>query len=374
MKTITLLTLGAETDVHHMLALGARLQQQGRHVRLAAAPEFQPLAKKLGLCFQPIEVPAKIKNRKSNIKPHKSGTLLRQIRQLAETSSLMAIHQPYPALLPALGPLPCPVMGVALQAEEAFASLEDKKGLLSRLASRIRGRRPRAGSCLPTLYNFSPQLLAGGENAASALRFTGQWAIPDSLQWILSGRGPSPALGDWLFRGGRPVFFDFSQAPESECSYLRNLVEGLSEKMGFRAILCTGWADYKEGVLRRDIYHVKSPVQEWLFGQCAAVVHYRNCEKLPAAIRAGVPGILFASGQEAKNWGKILAGKGIGIHRSEEPPTAASLEAALEEALRLSMQYKARMMGKALQEEDGLAHAVRVIGEQVEEEMVAKAV
>lgn len=374
MKTITLLTFGTETDVHYMLALGTRLQQQGRHVLLAAAPEYQPLARKLGLCFQPVEALWEIQNRKSKITNHKPGIFPRQIRQLAETSSLMAVHQPYLSLLQALGPLPCPVMGIVLQAGEVFDGLEEKKGLFSRLVSRIRGPRPRAGSCLPTLYNFSPQLLAGGENAASAIHFTGQWAIPDNLQWILSGRGPSPALGDWLFRGGRPVFFDFSQAPESECSYLLNLVEGLSEKMGFRAILCTGWAGCKEGILRRDIYHVKSPVQEWLFGQCAAAVHYRNCEKLPAAIRAGVPGILFASGLEAENWGKILSGKGIGIHRSEEPPTAASLEAALEEALRLSMQYKARMMGKALQEEDGLAHAARVIGEQVEEVQVAVAV
>ena len=381
MKTITLFTLGTETDAQYMLALGDRLQQQGHAVRLAAASEFQPLARKLGLSFQPLDVAREIRNQKSEIKNftrlqrggQKSPPLLQQIQQLAENSSLMVVHKPYLPLVQMLTPLPCPAMGVALQAEEAFSRFGQKRGLLRRLISWIKSNGSKSiQPHIPTLYNFSPQLLAG--QPASHPHLTGQWAIPDSLLWQLSGRAPSPGLSDWLYRGGRPVFFDFSQAPEAEREPLLKMVNELSRKMGFRAILCTSWANCEEGALQRDVFHVKSPVQEWLFQQCAAVVHYRQSNKLPEAIRAGIPSILCASDAAAGSWGQILRHHGIGIHLRKEPPTAASLEAALEEALRLTMQYKAKAMGKALREEDGLEYAAKAIGRQVEQVLVAVAV
>ena len=104
------------------------------------------------------------------------------------------------------------------------------------------------------------------------------------------------------------------------------------------------------------------------------VIHYRQSDKLPAAIRAGVPSILCASGAMANRWGQILTKNGIGIHLRKKPPTATALEAALEQALRLSMQYKAKMMGKAIQEENGLEYTANTVARQAGMEQVAVAV
>ena len=375
MKTITLFTLGTETDVHYLLALGTRLLQQGLMVSLAAPPAFQPLACKVGVSFEALAGVEEGKYPPSASISQPAPAFFQNIRRMAETSSLMVVHRPYLPIIRALGPLPCPVMGVALQAEETFSHLTKKEGLLQRFASWISRKRNRAiQPSIPTLYNFSPQLLAGQEEQAGNIHLCGQWAIPDNLQWKLSGRAPSTELSDWLYRGGRPVFFDFSQAPESDKRYLLNMVDELSETIGFRAILCTSWAGLEEGILQRDIFHVKSPVQEWLFQQCAAVIHYRQSSRLSAAIRAGIPSILCASGTVADKWGAILAKNGIGIQLSKEPTTATRLESALQEALRLSMQYKARMMGKAIQEENGLQYATEAIGEQIGRGQVAVAV
>lgn len=368
MKAITLITLGKETAVHYLLALGAQLQQRGMNACLAAAPAFGPLARKAGLRFQPLAADqASLEN--------PGRELLRQVQELARNASLMVVHQASLAVVQAAGPLPCLVTGLGLEASELFSRIQKKGGLLGRVASWIKeGSRNGAGPYVPTLYNFSPQLLPGKEAESSTLHFTGQWAIPDSLQWKLSGRAPSPALNDWLYHGGRPVFFDLSQAPEEERELLLGMVKGLSEKMGFRALVCAPWESCKEGLLQRDIFRVAAPVQEWLFQQCAAVIHYRSSEKLPAAIRAGVPSILCASGTEAQGWGEVLQQRGIGIHLRREPLAAAALEAALEQALRLSMQYKAKAMGKALREENGLEYAANVICRQAEEKQMALAV
>lgn len=374
MYTITLFTLGTETDVHYLLALGAQLQKQGLHVCLAAASVFQPLARKLGLSFQALAADFESKNfTQLDIEEQQYRGLLQQVQQLAENSNLMAVHNPYLPIIRALGPLPCQVMAVALRAEEVFFCFNQPQGLLQRIACWLK-RSKRIEPYLPTLYNFSPRLMAGQEEQANHLHLSGQWAIPDSLQWTFSGRGPSPALCDWMYRGGRPVFFDFSQAPESDREHLLNMVKELSQKTGFRALICTQWATCEEGLLQRDIFCVKAPVQEWLFQQCSAVIHYRQSDKLPAAIRAGVPSILCASGTIANFWGQILTENGIGIHLRKEPPTAAALEAALEQVLRLSMQYKAKMMGKAMQEEDGLDYTANAVARQVGMERVAVAV
>lgn len=360
MKTITLFTLSTGPDVHYLLALGSQLHQQGLEVCLAAASAFQGLANKLGLYFQPVTTAS------SPGGEEEGRELLLKVQELAQHSSLLVIHKPYLSTVRALGPLPCPIMGIALKAEEVFARFARKGSLLRRFSSWVRRNSNQLqGMYIPTLYNFSPRLLCGDEEHHPPIHLCGQWSIPDSLQRIFLGRSPSPALSDWLYRGGRPVFFDFSQTPEAEREFLLKMVKELSKMMGFRAILCTNWPGFEEGILQRDIFHVQSPIQEWLFQQCAVVIHYRQTANLPAAARAGVPSILCGSGTEATCWGQLLQHHGIGIHLRKEPPTATALKAALEEALRLSMQYKAKSMGKTLREEQGLEYAVETICRQV---------
>ena len=103
-----------------------------------------------------------------------------------------------------------------------------------------------------------------------------------------------------------------------------------------------------------------------VFPRCKLVVHHGGAGTTQTSMRAGVPSIAVEHGFDQTYWGKAIVAAGVSpvlLHRrSVTPATLARAIAAALESKRLA--DNARRIALALNEEDGVAAAVRLVNER----------
>jgi UDP:flavonoid glycosyltransferase YjiC (YdhE family) len=98
----------------------------------------------------------------------------------------------------------------------------------------------------------------------------------------------------------------------------------------------------------------------WLFPQMAAVVHHGGAGTAASALRAGVPSIVIPFAWDQGFWGKRVAEMGVGPPPIDRKQLSAQrLAAAIHTAIsHRGMQARAKVLGRKIQAEDGVARAV----------------
>ncbi|UCC51249.1 MAG: hypothetical protein JSV68_19395, partial [Anaerolineaceae bacterium] len=115
----------------------------------------------------------------------------------------------------------------------------------------------------------------------------------------------------------------------------------------------------------KNIFEIESCPHDWLFPQCAAVVHHGGAGTLAAGIHAGRPTIVCATQGDQPFHGSLVQTRGIGKYLGmigSSKLTAESLSAGIDEVTTdESIITAAQVMSAQIQAEDGLANAISLI-------------
>jgi sterol 3beta-glucosyltransferase len=200
--------------------------------------------------------------------------------------------------------------------------------------------------------------------------------------WFLSGGSdytPPPELVDFLKH--RPVYIGFGSMkgnPEF-CKTLSTLAIKSLQLAGVKGVLLGGWAGLTRATLdtstdegkrlhtwaEENVIEIESCPHDWLFPQCAAVVHHGGAGTLAAGIRAGCPTIVCATQGDQPFHGSIVQARGIGRYLGmvgSPKLTAESIAAGIKEVTTdQSIVAAARAIGDQVRAEDGLANAISFI-------------
>ncbi|WP_170299027.1 glycosyltransferase [Massilia eburnea] len=212
------------------------------------------------------------------------------------------------------------------------------------------------------LVAVSPQICARQPDWPETIQVCGFLDRPNcELEGVLP-----PALSDFLAAGEVPVYMTFgSWMPkdlEGQTATLRLLADTAREA-GCRAIIqCTDWEACGFRSDERILFVPAAPHHQ-IFPQCLAVLHHGGAGTTQSATQAGKPSIVVANLSEQEHWGRELQGLGIaGKPAKRRSATAASLAALIRQVRDTpAMGERARRIGEAMRQENGVAQAVRQI-------------
>ena len=110
----------------------------------------------------------------------------------------------------------------------------------------------------------------------------------------------------------------------------------VARELNVRAIVGAGWSRVPRGL--SDGVFVVGPVDhDWLFPQCAAVVHHGGAGTTATSVRSGTPTVICSVFSDQPFWGRIFTQLGIGSTLPYKTLTRDSLKAALQRAFRTTL-------------------------------------
>jgi UDP:flavonoid glycosyltransferase YjiC (YdhE family) len=130
-----------------------------------------------------------------------------------------------------------------------------------------------------------------------------------------------------------------------------------------RAIIqCSDWSACGFSSDDRILYVAAAPHHQ-IFPHCMAIVHHGGAGTTQSATLAGKPSIVVANISEQEHWGRELKRIGIaGKPAKRRNASAAGIAAQIRHVRENpGMGERARRIGEAMQQEDGVAEAVRQI-------------
>lgn len=409
---IAVLVVGTRGDVQPFLAISKRLQEFGHHVRLATHANFRSFVESAGVDFYPLggdpRVLAGYMARNKGLIPSAPGEISIQRKQLKAIieSLLPACTEPdlkngkpfraqaiianppaygHAHVAEALGvPLhmfftmpwtptsefPSPLARVPQSAGywlsyivvdlliwwgiRGYINDFRKKLNLAPIAyfSMYRG----SISHFPTGYMWSPHVVSKPSDWGSLVDVVGycflnlgsKYQPPEEfIKWI--GKGTSP-----------PIYIGFGSMPLEDPAKTTNIILEALRKTGQRGIIDRGWGDLGTFPdIPDDVFLLVDCPHDWLFPQCAAVVHHGGAGTTATGLRAGCPTTIVPFFGDQYFWGDRIYHRGLGPNPI--PISQLTVE-ALSDAINFMLQpdVKARAMdlAKLIENEDGVANAV----------------
>jgi UDP:flavonoid glycosyltransferase YjiC (YdhE family) len=414
---ISVLTIGAMGDTYPFVALAARLKSLGHAVRLAARPDFAPLAASYGIEFAPLGNPYKSVMRDQEVAAAVgSGSLGKIIKQASDprrrqvfferldTDTMKAVEGseaiiyksswiPFYAYAEKLG-VPCvAAMLMPLTRTSSFPSFllgggKDRGKIINALLWRIteqfiwqvarkydtRLRRetlnlpplPYFGpdkrhekERIPLLYAYSPAVLPRPADWPERIHVTGYWFADAPSGWA-----PPQELAAFKEDGPPPVHIGFGSMTGGDPKATLKMILKALELSRQRGILLAGWASLGDGyALPEYAYAVQSVPHSWLFPRMAAVVHHGGAGTTGASLRAGVPSVLTPFVADQPGWAKRVAELGAGPSPIPfKELTAERLADAIGQAVSdAAIRERAERIGKRIRAEDGVAAAIEIL-------------
>lgn len=395
---ITMLALGSTGDILPYTALGQGLKQAGYQVRFATFPIFEDRVRELGLAFHPIpgDPRALVAQGGTNIfsMARSFGSLAREYTgalsspHLLETDLFinqlpgglfgydLAEKAGVPMVMAAVIPLvptdQFPMMGFPDLGVPGFNrltySLADRAawGLFKKEINRWRieqlglapiSRKEYFQSDLPVIKGFSPRVVDRPQEWGENVHVTGYW-FPEDPGWH-----PPPELERFLDDGPPPVFIGFGSMPVKDPQQTTDLILEALQRTGQRAVLHAGWAGLGKMILPERVYLLDYAPYAWLFPRMSAVIHHGGSGTTGFGLRAGVPSCAVGLGFDQIFWGNRIAALGAGPEPIRiQYLTADRLAVIIHQVVYdQDIRARAREIGQAIQKEDGIAAAVRVI-------------
>ncbi|MGW3725738.1 glycosyltransferase [Streptomyces sp. NPDC000851] len=406
-RTVVILALGSRGDVQPCLALGRGLNRQGDVVRVIASRRYHGLITQAGLEFHslsldPAEIIASPEGQELLAGGRSAGRFIRGIhrilqplmaRMLAEIETgaqgadliltpslgLLGIHLSQYLEAPCAfihfqpshpcGEFPHPLLPAArllgaFGNRLSFYAVDLASWLVCRGAVNT-WRREKLGlppmsplgpfrhtRSAPVLCAFSPVVVPRPNDWGANVHLSGYW-FHEEPSWT-----PSPDLLDFLDSGPPPVYVGFGSMGTGDCEATGRIVRAALRRAGLRGVL-TGEPATSED----DVLVVGDVPHGWLFPRMAAVVHHGGAGTTAAALRAGVASLVCPFFGDQPYWAERVYRLGAG----PKPLPARHLSVPLlTERLRAvagnnGYTGTARRLGRALNAEDGVAHACRAL-------------
>ena len=227
---------------------------------------------------------------------------------------------------------------------------------------------------LPQICAVSPSLCPQPADWPEQ-KFMGGW-------WLLSGAStytPPPELVDFLKH--KPVFIGFGSMKGNRefCTMLSTLAIKSLKLAEVSGVLLGGWAGLTRESLdtstdegkrlyawaQDNVFEIESCPFDWLFPQCAVVIHHGGAGTLAAGISAGCPTIVCATQGDQPFHGSLVQTRGVGRYLGmvgSKELTTENMAAGIEEVRAdQSILASARALGGQVQSEDGVTNAVGFI-------------
>ncbi|XAR58704.1 Sterol 3-beta-glucosyltransferase [Bertholletia excelsa] len=410
---IVILIVGTRGDVQPFIAIGKRLQEYGHRVRLATHSNFKEFVLSSGLEFYPLGGDPKIlagymvKNK--GFLPSGPSEIPMQWNQIKEViySLLPACKEPdidsgipfkADAIIanpPAYGHMhvaeflkvpfhviftmpwtltsefPHPLSCVKQHAGYRLSyQLVDSLIWLG-IRDMINDLRKRKLKLRPVTY------LSGSQGSESVVPRAYIWSphlVPKPKEWgpkvdvvgfcfldLASNYKPPQELVEWLKAGPKPIYIGFGSLPVQEPEKMTQIIVQALEMTGQRAIVDKGWGRLGDLTELKDfVYSLDNCPQDWLFLQCAAVVHHGGAGTTAAGLKAACPTTIVPFFGDQPFWGEQVHARGVG-----PPPipidefSLARLVDAIQFMLDPKVKERAEELAKAMESEDGVEGAVR---------------
>lgn len=420
---IVVLIVGTRGDVQPFLAMAKRLQAFGHHVRLATHSNFRDFVKSGGIDFYPLGGDPRVLTgymaRNKGLIPSGPGEIFVQRKQLkaiiesllpACTEPDIETGEPFRAQAIIANP---PAYGHAHVAEALGVPLHifftmpwtptyefphplarvpqpaaywlsyivvdlliwwGIRGLINEFRKKKLNLPPIAyfstyhGSLshFPTGYMWSPHVVPKPKDWGSLVDIVGYCVLN-----LGSNYQPPEDFIKWIQNGPKPVYIGFGSMPLEDAIKTTDIILEALRNTGQRGILDRGWGDlgtFQE--IPEDVFLVAEYPHDWLFPQCAAVVHHGGAGTTAAGLRAGCPTTIVPFFGDQFFWGDRIHQKGLGP--APIPIEQLSVE-GLSDAITFMLQpdVKSRVMELAvlLENEDGVAGAVDAFHRHLPSEM-----
>lgn len=230
----------------------------------------------------------------------------------------------------------------------------------------VLGRTPELG--LPVLQAFSGEVVRRPVSWGPQSTITGFWRLPAEVRERIGERALPAELDSWLAAGEPPVFLGFGSMPVLEPEKVLDLVVRAAGLTGLRLLVGAGWSDLPAAVaesLPDAVRLVGAVDHDALFPRCRAVVHHGGVGTTAAGLIAGLPTWAFTVFGDQDFWGGRIARLKVGGYDRFVDFDLDHLLAALEHISRADVRREAAALGERLRAEDGLACAVRKLGELI---------
>jgi sterol 3beta-glucosyltransferase len=410
---ISVLTIGAMGDTQPFVALAVGLKRQGHAVRLAARPDFAPLAASYDIEFAPLGKPYKSLLRNEAVATAiGSGNMLRMlIKQASDTHQRKAFFEglatdtlravsgaeaiiyksswlPFRSVAEQLGVPAAAAMFMPLTPTRAFPSFligggEDRgitinslnwliteqliwqvaRSFDNKLRRKLLGIKqlpffgPSARQLerTPLYYAYSPTVLPRPADWPERIHVTGYWHSAPPPGWT-----PPVDLVAFLDSGPPPVYVGFGSMPSGNAENTLKIILQALELSRQRGVLLSGWAGIGEGTKLPDYaFGIQSIPHSWLFPRMHAVVHHGGAGTTGAGLCAGVPSVVTPFVADQPNWARRVEALGVGPRPIPFAKlTAELLASAIRETSGLAMRQRAADLGRLLRSEDGVGTTI----------------
>ncbi|KAM0947409.1 putative sterol 3-beta-glucosyltransferase [Dioscorea sansibarensis] len=210
-------------------------------------------------------------------------------------------------------------------------------------------------SHLPTGYMWSPHLVPKPRDWGALVDVVGFCFLDVGINYQ-----PQQEFADWIKRGPKPIYIGFGSMPLEDAEKTTAIILEALKETGQRGILDRGWGHL--GVISEfpaDVFLLEDCPHDWLFPQCAAVVHHGGAGTTATGLRAGCPTTVVPFFGDQFFWGDRIHERGVGpapipVHDLN----VECLSNAIKFMLDPEVKIRTMELGKLIEEEDGTANAV----------------
>ncbi|MEW6178703.1 MAG: glycosyltransferase [Chloroflexota bacterium] len=210
----------------------------------------------------------------------------------------------------------------------------------------------------PLVLAYSPTLVPPEPDFPAHVHQTGFWFLESSSVYR-----PPAELKEFLSSGQPPVCIGLGSMIHPNSKHLqRVLIEGV-QRTGSRAIILTGWDEWRGIEASPELLFLRDAPHEWLFPRCAAIIHHAGAGTTAAVLRSGRPCVALPLAADQPFWARRLHAVGVC-----PPPlnadnlTAGQVSFALQMAIEdESIRRNALTMGDVIRRENGLQKTVEII-------------
>lgn len=404
---IVILTLGTRGDVQPYAVLGQALKIRGHDVVLSTGKNFEGLAKKYDLEFQPVEAdfqalinsdegkammknPFLARRHFTSIVQPMMVEAMKRFYDLSKNADCVLYHvksladyfaDQFPGkmmranVVPAIQPtseFPNPVFSAVplpkflnrftYKLADLGLAMMNNAIRRFRIASSLGADIPKNFK-LPAIYGISPSFLPKPLDFPSDSHFTGFW----------QGRSPdgiSSDVNDFISSQKRTVVITFGSMPFETKFDLQKAILALTEILDVNVLAVKGWGFEKISISdTKSIKIVDSVPYDKVFPKVHAVVHHGGIGTLAECLRAGVPSlscpVIYPMGDQ-HFWGKQA--KMVGCSPAPIPLKKLTQNKLVDSVRQLltSERFKinCQKLSNQLATEDGLNNAISVVEKQ----------
>lgn len=206
----------------------------------------------------------------------------------------------------------------------------------------------------PILFGISRHLLPQPSDWQDIWKICGAWPLA-SRRWEMP-----PTLKQFLAAGEPPIYVGFGSMSGFDSGKLLAII--VDAVAGRRALFYPGWSGIDGAALPGNFCVLGDTPHDLLFPRASVVIHHGGAGTSHTACRAGVPSVVVPFTGDQFFWAGRLAAAGVAPQYIPHTKiNAQALSSMIACAGSPQVARRAQALGRAMQEEDGVACAVEHI-------------